>query len=223
MKLYEFAATRSLRARWMLQELGVDFEAVTVNLQRGEHHEPSFLELNPAARVPVLVDGDLILSESVAIVLYLAEKYPDRGFIPAQPGARADFYRWILFTVTELEQPLWRMARHTFLYPEKDRLPADVALAGRDFAPMATVLESHMKGRNYVVGDAVSAADFVLAHTLDWAREARQLGECPRLRAYVERMYSRPHAPRRIGEILRAMSSGANAAARATQAVPADQ
>lgn len=106
MKLYEFGPTRSIRARWMLQELGVDFEAVTVNLQRGEHQDPAFLELNPAAKVPVFADGDLILTESVAIVLYIAEKYRDRGFIPARPDARADFYRWILFTVTELEQPL---------------------------------------------------------------------------------------------------------------------
>ncbi len=215
MKLYEFAASRSIRARWMLQELGLDFEAVTVNLQKGEHHNASFLELNPAARVPVLVDGDLILSESVAIVLYLAEKYPDRGFIPAHPEARTDFYRWLLFTVTELEQPLWRIARHTFLYAQEDRLAADVVLAGRDFAPMAAVLENHIKGRAYVAGNAVTAADFVLAHTLDWAGEAQQLGAFPGLRSYVEHMYARPRAPRRIAEIFRTMSSSANAAANA--------
>ena len=215
MKLYEFGPTRSIRARWMLQELGLEFEAIPVNLPGGEHHNPPFLELNPAAKVPVLVDGDLILTESVAIVLYLAEKYPDRGFIPIHPEARADFYRWILFAVTELEQPLWRIARHTFLYPQKDRLPADVVLAGRDFAPMAAVLENHMKGRTYVAGDGVTAADLVVAYTLDWAGEAGQLGECPGLRSYVERMYARPRAPRRIGEIVRAMSSSTNAAANA--------
>src|SRR5499433_4622580 len=125
MKLYEFAPTRSIRVRWTLQELGVDFEAVSVDLRAGEHRRPDFLELNPAGKVPVLVDGDLVLSESVAIVLYLAEKYPDRGFIPADLGLRADFYRWILFAVTELEQPWWRIAKHTHLYPEQDRLPAD--------------------------------------------------------------------------------------------------
>ena len=216
MKLYEFAPTRSIRARWTLQELGVDFEPITVNLQAREHRNPEFLEINPAAKVPVLVDGDLLLSESVAIVLYLAEKYADRGFIPADLQARADFYRWILFAVTELEQPLWRIARHTALYPERDRLPADVTLAGRDFLPMAAVLENHMQGRDYVASDRVSAADFVVAYTLDWAGEARLLGECPTLRTYVERMYARPRAPRRIGEILRAMQSGnAKAAANA--------
>jgi len=215
MKLYEFGPTRSIRARWMLQELGVDFEAIPVNLQAREHRRAGFLELNPAAKLPVLVDGDLVLTESVAIVLYLGEKYPDRGLIPTDLRLRADFYRWMLFAVTELEQPLWRIARHTALYPEKDRLPADVILAGRDFAPMAAVAENHMKGRTYVVGDNVTAADFVLAYTLDWADEARQLGDFPTLRSYLERMYSRPRAPRRIAEYFRAIRSG-NAAATAS-------
>jgi glutathione S-transferase len=207
MKLYEFAPTRSIRARWILQELEVDFEAVTVNLAAQEHRNPEFLELNPAGKVPVLLDGELVLTESVAIVLYLAEKYPDHGFIPAELDLRAELYRWVLFAVTELEQPLWRIARHTTLYPEKDRLEADIALARRDFLPMAAILEEHMKGRTYAVSDRVTAADFVVAYTLDWAGEVRLLGECPALRNYVERMYDRPRAPQRIGEILRAMAS----------------
>lgn len=212
MQLYEFAPTRSIRARWILQELAVDFEALKVDLQAREHWSPEFLELNPAGKVPVLVDGDLVLTESVAIVLYLAEKYPDRGFIPADQQLRADFYRWILFAVTELEQPLWRIARHTTLYPERDRLPSDVTLARREFVTMAAVLEEHMKGRTYVVGEEVSAADFIVAYTLDWASEAQLIGPCPNLRAYVERMYARPRAPRRIGEIFRAMRASAAAA-----------
>jgi glutathione S-transferase len=207
MKLYEFGPTRSIRARWMLQELGVDFEAVTVDLTRGEHRSPDFLRLNPAAKVPVLVDGDLVLNESAAIVLYLAEKYPERGFVPADVQLRADFYRWILFAVTELEQPWWRVAKHTNLYPEADRIPADISLARRDFLPMAAVLERHMQGRNYVVGDRVTAADFMMAYTLDVADELQWLGEYPTLRAYIERMYARPHAPRRVAEIFRTMRS----------------
>ncbi|MGH8218029.1 MAG: glutathione S-transferase family protein [Steroidobacteraceae bacterium] len=208
MKLYEFGPTRSIRARWILQELAVEFETASVNLPAREHSSPEFLDLNPAGKVPVLVDGELVLTESVAIVLYLAEKYPDRGFIPADLGQRADFYRWILFAVTELEQPWWRIAKHTNLYPEQDRLPADVVLARRDFLPMAAVLEKHMQGRNYVVGDRVTAADFIVAYTLDVAGEMQLLGECPALRSYVEHMYARPHAPQRIADIFRAMRAG---------------
>lgn len=211
MKLYEFGPTRSIRARWILQELGVDFDAVRVNLAAGEHRKADFIGLNPAGKVPVLVDGDLILNESAAIVLYLAEKYPDFGFMPADLRLRGEVYRWIFFAVTELEQPLWRIARHTALNREEDRLPAEAALARRDFLPMAAVLEGHMRERTYVVGDRVSAADFLVAYTLDWAGEAQLLGGFPTLRAYVERMYARPRAPQRLADLLRAMRSGAAA------------
>src|SRR5580704_17261538 len=101
MKLYEFAPTRSIRARWTLQELGVPFDAVTVNLIAGEHRRPEFLAMNPAGKVPVLVDGDVVLTESIAIVVYLAEKFPEKGILPADPGARAQGMRWLLFKTTE--------------------------------------------------------------------------------------------------------------------------
>ena len=161
MKLYEFGPTRSIRVRWTLQELGVDFEPVRVNLAAGEHQRPEFLKINPAGKIPVLVDGDLVLTESVAIVLYLAEKYSNKGLLPTDLEQRAQVNRWLLFAATELEQPLWRISRHTLLYPEAQRLRADVIIASREFKDMATVLEKHMQGREYVVGDRVTVADFV--------------------------------------------------------------
>jgi glutathione S-transferase len=200
MKLYEFGPTRSIRVRWTLQELGVPFEAILVDLRKGEHRRPDFLALNPAGKLPVLVDGDFVLAESVAIVLYLAEKYPEKGLLPADPQQRADAYRWLLFAATELEQPLWRITRHTSLYPPEKRLPAEVELARQDFRDMARVLEQHVKGRPFVAGDRVSVADFVTAYTLDWAGNAQLLGDFPELRAYTERMYARPNAAPRIAE-----------------------
>ncbi len=198
MRLYEFAPTRSIRARWMLQELGLDFESVTVNLAAGEHHHPEFLKINPAGKLPVLVDNDLVLTESVAIVLYLAEKYPDQGLVPTDLKQRSQVYRWLLFAATELEQPLWRIARHTSLYPEHLRLPAEVSLARQDFTDMAGVMEDHMQGRQFIVGNTVTVADFVCAYTLDWANEVQLLDHCPQLLEYMERMYARPNAPLRI-------------------------
>jgi glutathione S-transferase len=180
--------------------LGVEFESVPVNLMLGEHRSPEFLKINPAGKLPALVDGDLILTESIAIALYLGEKYPDKRFIPADPAQRAQLYRWLLFTTTELEQPLWRIARHTSLYPAERRLPEDVALARDDFAEAAKVLEQYMNGREFVVSDSVTVGDFVLAYTLDWAKTAELLERLPRLNAYVERMYARPCAPLRIKE-----------------------
>jgi glutathione S-transferase len=207
MKLYEFAPTRSIRARWTLQELGVDFEAVAIDLVAGENRKPEFLALNPAGKVPVLVDGDLVLTESATIVWYLAEKYADRGLLPADLAQRAQVHRWLLFAVTELEQPLWRIARHVHLYPPDQRLPAEVTNAGQDFKAMAPVLDEHMRGRNYVVGDTATIADFVTAYTLDMASEASVLGDFPRLVAYMERMYDRPRAPMRIKQAFASISA----------------
>jgi glutathione S-transferase len=202
MKLYGFPPTRSIRVLWMLRELGVDFEFVNVNLVAGENRSPEFLGLNPAGKLPVLVDGDFVLTESVAIVLYLAEKFADKGLLPAKLEARAQVNRWLLFTATELEQPLWRIARHTALYPKEKRLPDEVPLARQDFQDMARVMEEHMKGRQFLVGETVTAADFVAAYTLDWANEVHLLDASPRLRGYMDRMYARPKAAPRIADAL---------------------
>ena len=208
MQLFEFSPTRSIRVRWTLQELEVDFDATTVNLIAGEHRQPAFLKINPAGKIPALVDGDQVITESVAIVLYLADKYPDKKLVPADPEQRAQLNRWLLFTATELEQPLWRITRHTRLYPESKRLAGDVALARDEFSAMAGVLDEHMHGRQFVAGSTVTVADFVLAYTLDWANEVRLLDGFPPLQAYMERMYARPHAPLRIAEAFARLKAG---------------
>ena len=202
MKLYGFGPTRSLRALWSLRELGVDFDFERVNLLAGDHQRPEFLRLNPAGKVPVLVDGDLVISESAAIVLYLAEKYPEKKLLPADLRMRAQVYRWVMFAMTELEQPLWRITRHTALLPEDKRLPEDVALAREDFNRMAAVFEQHMAGRSFIVGDAITAADCVTAYLMDWANEQGLLDGKPNMQAYLKRMYDRPTAAQRIADAL---------------------
>ena len=198
MKLYGFGATRSLRALWALNELEIDFEFITVNIMAGETQKPDFLRLNPAGKLPVLADGDLVLTESAAIVLYLAEKYPEKKLLPSDLKERAEAYRWIMFAMTELEQPLWRITKHTFLYEEEKRLPQDVALAREEFAAMAKLLDRHMEGRAFIVGGRFTAVDCVTAYLMDWASELDLLDGQPNLRAYLTRMYKRAKAPPRI-------------------------
>ncbi|WP_160982302.1 glutathione S-transferase family protein [Paracandidimonas lactea] len=207
MKLYGYGPTRSLRALWALKELDAEFEFVPVNLAAGEHLHPDFLRLNPAAKLPVLVDGDLVLTESAAIVMYLAEKYGDKGLVPADPKERALAYRWSLFAVTELEQPLWRIARNSFVYPEEKRLPADIPHAQEDFLAMAAVLERHMEGREYIVGDGITIADCITAYLLDWGERIGLLESFPNLKAYMTRMYARPNAPQRIADAFASIQS----------------
>ena len=195
MKLYGFGPSRWLRVLWTMKELDAECEFETVNLRAGGHFNPEFLRLNPAHKVPVLVDGDLVLTESAAIVLYLAEKYPAKGLLPSDPVERAQVYRWIMFTMTELDQPLWRIARHSFIYPEDKRSPADIAIAREEFVDMANVLEQHMAGREFIVGNTITAADCVAAYMIDWAGENKLLDGLPQLCAYLARMYARPKAP----------------------------
>ncbi|AIO29514.1 glutathione S-transferase family protein [Burkholderia cepacia] len=204
MKLYGFAGTRTQRALWGLKELDADFEFVSVNLLQGEHKRPEFLRLNPAGKVPVLVDGDLVIPESAAIVLHLADKYPEKALLPVDPALRAQAYRWVMFAVTELEQPLWRITRHSFLYPPEKRSPADIELAREDFRTMAAILDKHLEGREFIVGDTLTVADCVTAYLIDWAGECNLIESFPQLRAYLERLYARPKAPQRIADARKA-------------------
>jgi glutathione S-transferase len=187
---------------WLLNELGVDYEMLPVSILQGENRQPEFLALNPAAKVPVLVDGSLVLTESAAIQLYLAEKHPEAGFIPETLEDRAQMYRWMFFLMTEIEQPLWRIVRHTFIYSEEKRLPQDIVLAKQDCLDMVAVLERHIQGREFMVADRVSVADFNAAYTLDWANEERMLEDAPGLKAYLKAMYARPKAPPTIADTL---------------------
>ena len=207
LKLYGTPPTRALRVVWLLNELGLEHELHPVDLMQDEHHQQNFLSLNPAAKVPVLVDGNLVLTESAAIQLYLAEKYPQAGFIPETLEDRAQMYRWMFFLVTEVEQPLWRIARHTFVYPDEKRIPQDVELARQECREMLEVLEQHMAEREFMVGDRLSVADFNAAYTLDWANTDEMLASAPRLRDYLKAMYARPTAPPTIAEAFAAMEN----------------
>jgi glutathione S-transferase len=207
MKLYEFAPTRSIRARWALQELDVPFESVEVRLLEGAAQKPEYLALNPTGKLPTLVDGDFVVTETLAIVVYLAEKYPQKGLLPTDLKQRTQLNRWMSFVITELEQPLWRIARNSFLYPEQRRQPADIEIAKGEFRKMAAVLEAHMQGREFLIGDRVSVGDFITAHTLDWGNEAELLDQSPTLLAYMERMYERPKAAMRIKDAFKSVAA----------------
>ncbi|ABK10305.1 Glutathione S-transferase, C-terminal domain protein [Burkholderia cenocepacia HI2424] len=129
---------------------------------------------------------------------------PGEGAAARRSGAAGAAYRWIMFAVTELEQPLWRITRHTFLYPPEKRSPADIELAREDFMTMAAILDTHLEGREFIVGDSLTVADCVTAYLIDWASECHLIEPFPQLRAYLERLYARPKAPQRIADARKA-------------------
>jgi glutathione S-transferase len=192
MKLYGCANSRSLRALWAAEHAGADYEYVPVDLFRGEGRSPAFLALNPGGKVPVLMDGALTLTESFAIVTYLGEKFPESGLVPTALEQRAEYWRWCSFVVTELEQPLWTIARHRFILPRPDRLPQIEPLEIANFSVAAALLAERLAGREHVLDDGFSGADILAAHTLAWARSARVPLGSPVLESYVDRISTQP-------------------------------
>lgn len=196
MKLYGAPKTRSDRVTWTLRELGLECEFVTVDLRNGEHRQDEFKKLNPNGKVPVLVDGDAILYESAAICLYLAEKAPEKELLPTDPVLRGLCYQWLFYTFAELEAPLWTKARHTFVYPEKHRIPAIFETCGWEFRERAQTAEQTLEdGREYILGDQFSLADIFLAEVLGWGQSQDLLAGFPKCQAYVARVKARPHHP----------------------------
>src|SRR5687768_8216109 len=129
MKLYGYRNGRTLRAAWALAETQASFEYVEVDLFKKEGRSPAFLRINPAGKVPVLVDGDQIIPESAAICLHVAEKFQGSGLLPAAatPG-RTQCYRWLSFLLTEMDAPLWSIAKHRFVLPPAQRIPAVIEI-----------------------------------------------------------------------------------------------
>jgi len=196
MKLYEYGPTRSARCRWLLQELELPFESVVVNLGEGEHRSEAYLCINPYGRVPALVDGDLVLTESVAICLYLADKYAEKGLIP-EPGTpqRGLHDQWLLFCAVELDQALWRVHCHLSIYPEKKRRP-EVAQLGREaFSQAAKIFNEALQEKTHLVGTSFTVADIVLCHTLVWASWYDLLEAFPNLQRYQDEHKKRPACP----------------------------
>jgi len=192
MKLYGRTNTRSLRAAWALEEAGAAYEYVTVDLFKGEGRSPAFLAINPAGKIPVLLDGELVLTESLAIVTYIGEKFPASGLVPATLAERAGCLRWCSFVVTELEQPLWTIARHRFALPRERRVPAVEDTARWEFVRAKELFEAALGDREFILPGGFSGADILAAHTLGWAKSARIALDSPRLEAYVERLAARP-------------------------------
>src|SRR5690348_10829454 len=113
MKLYGYRNGRTLRALWALEEVGAKYEYVEIDVLHGQGRDPEFLKINPGGKVPVLDDDAAIITESAAICMHLAEKFPASQLLPPQGTIeRGRCYKWISFILTELDAPLWTIAKH---------------------------------------------------------------------------------------------------------------
>ena len=197
MKLYGYRNGRTLRALWALEEVGAEYEYVEVDVLHGAGREPSFLNLNPGGKVPVLDDDGKIITESAAICMHLAEKAPESRLLPL-PGtqARTDCYKWISFVLTELDAPLWTIAKHRFGLPRERRVPAVIETASWEFRDAVKLLASALEGRTYLAAGSFTVADILAGHTLLWAKSARLPLGSDLLETYLEKLLAREAAVR---------------------------
>lgn len=192
-KLYGYPRSRSTRALWTLEEAGAPYEYVVVDLVKGEQRQAGYLSLNPTGKVPTLVDGDFVLTESAAICTYVGERADESGLVPTpMTRERAEYDRWLFFVIGELEQPLWTLAKHTFALPEPLRVPAIMPTARKEFRRAAAALASALGERESAVDGAFTAADVLITHTLLWARALEIPLEHENLETYADRHSRRP-------------------------------
>lgn len=193
MKVYGYPNTRATRITWMLEELGQAYEFCLVDFKTGASQSPAFLAINPAGKVPALVDGDVVLLESGAIVAYLGDCSPASKLVPAAgTPLRAIYDQWSYFVLCELEQPLWTIGKHKFALPAERRCAEILPTAQWEFQKALDVFSKGLGSKPYILGENFSAADILLAQTLSWATAFKQPIEQDNLLSYFERLTARP-------------------------------
>jgi len=200
--LYHSQQSRSVRPRWLLEELGVPYDVVRLDLAAGEQKKPEFLRINPNGAVPALVDDDLTLFESAAICQYLADKYPEKRLAPpVGTPARGLYYQWIHFAMSGLEPPIIAIFLHTIQRPEAERIPKVAAEARPQLQAALRVVENALAGRQFILGNEFTAADVMLGSTLGWARMMGMVSDdLPNVGAYITRCADRPAFQRASGD-----------------------
>jgi glutathione S-transferase len=200
MRLYYVPRTRATRPRWVLEELGVPCELVRLDPAKGDTHTPDHLARHPLGHVPVLEDGDLRIFESIAICLYLADRFPDRGLIPpAGTRERALCYQWLFFAATELEPPISAIGMQ-LRKREEERDPRLIVAERERMVQAARVLEPVLARGPYVLGARFSVADVVLGSLLALARARGGISGLAALEDYVERLEQRPARKRAMAD-----------------------
>ncbi|MGH8583650.1 MAG: glutathione S-transferase family protein [Gammaproteobacteria bacterium] len=164
MKLYHFPMSPNSRCVLAaLSELGIECELEALDLTKGEQMRPEFLRLNPNHMIPTLVDGDFVLWESNAILQYLCGQRPGNSLWPGDPRTRADISRWQFWNAAHFGSACSlfvyeRLVKRFRDLGEAD--PAEIAKGEQRFHRFAQVLDQHLKGRRWLVGDRHTLADF---------------------------------------------------------------
>jgi glutathione S-transferase len=192
MKLFGFPGTRANRVRWLLEELAVPYEWVQVELMQGAHKSDEHLRRHPLGKLPVLEDGDQTLIESGAMVLHLADRFPERRLAPP-PGTaeRGAYYQWVVHAATTLDDALIQTFFHSKFLPEGRRKPEVVEQHRATVTASLDFLEHALDGRDYLLGANFTAADVAVGYTMSFAKPLELFEGRPNLGAWFARLQER--------------------------------
>lgn len=181
LKLYGGARSRASIVQWYLEELGIPYEFIMLELQAGEHRQPEYLAINPIGKVPAIVDGDFQLWESGAILFYLAQKY---GNLPSSLEEQAKINQWILFGNATLGPGIFVEASRE-----------------REMPKLMTPLNQILAKQPFLLGDEFSVVDVAVGSILSYIPIMLKLdlSEYPAVVDYMKRLSERPAFQKAIG------------------------
>jgi len=195
MKLYYAETMNPRKACAVAKYLGSPVEFIRVDLSKGEHRAPAFLEQNPNGKVPLLVDGDLHLWESTAIMAHLAVK-AGSDLWPSDAASQVEVLRWLSWDIAHFSRHGSSLYFEHVIKPWAglgEPNPAAVEEATGFFLRFAAILDTHLATRDYLVGNKLSIADFGVGVLLPWAKEARlPVDDFANIQRWHERMMALP-------------------------------
>lgn len=196
MKLFFAPQTRAVSSRWAMEEVAAPHDLVRLKFP-DELTNPELQQANPLGQIPTLVDGDQVVTESAAIALYLADRFPQAGLAPA-PEERHEYYQWAFFVGAAIEPHLLEFFLQTVRLPEGERSPERATKAKESLDRVFGIVNDRLAGREYLLGDKFSMVDVVLGSVLGWAQMMNLLQGYEHVKAYSKRVHSRPAFERAV-------------------------
>lgn len=192
-KIYGAVASRMLRSLWAIEELGVPYEHEEISVKDGSNRSPHYLAINPAGRVPALVDGDALVTESLAINLYLAQQYGAGSLWPSDKAGQASTLRWTLWAASDLDPVIGFLYNQLFVRAEADRDAAGVHAATLGLATNFALIDQALQSRDYLAGDSFTVADLnVAVFIASFRGMGLDLSPFANLRQWLEACLARP-------------------------------
>jgi glutathione S-transferase len=190
LKLHGTSKSRSARSLWAIEEIGVKYEHVPVEVPKAK--SPENYKLNPNGHIPVLEDDGHVVWESMAINLYLAEKYGKAPFWPSTPEGHAHCIQWSFFAMTEIEPHLMTLLMQRLFLPADQRDEKVAAKAIESLKAPLKVLDDHLANREYLLGKDFTIADLNVAAVLSFAMLVKlDMSATPKAQAWLQKCLNR--------------------------------